>query len=625
MTMIGQNGNNNLDKILLIDSSFDLELLKEKENEYKKIITFDYDVHKILLNNKIDHVLSESFLKSFDLEKIEKYSYHSMKWFENYKISQLLNYKEVNLGQLIIVEFHYFLLSFLKIFVELSRVFEVYGDLSYYCSPNLFETMKFIAKDTVKINDKLKNKNQFLYDVISYDVRIWKISYSIKLSQESFMKLKNVSEVFFQKLTGRKKHNPNYSTTLLLNFDPLRYKKFLLDMNKTSLNVVLFNRRRPTIWNFESFFIAKKSKCIIENNFSLVDELVNKSISDGLDKLKEKITLLEKQEFFLEFFVLDQKSFWEIIKTKLFDLAYKRFKEAIREIEITEKLLKKYKFNSILILSENGFNERIIISLAKSRNIPIILLQHGLGYDTPELPEGLRELVGTIPRDSSKLIIWGSVTHRYLKKIGVMDNKIEILGSIIHDIFFEKSLQKPKNYGYVLLTTSSPTNIIASDLKVETIQRYEMAIKKISEATFNLNKKLVVKLHPAQDEMDVTEWVKKINKKISVIKFADTSRLIQNCDLVITIDISTTILESQLLKKPVIVVLAKKYNWGIPEVYSSDSCLITEIDDIENTLKMLDDNIFRNKLIQKGTEFANQYLINDGNATDRLLKFLQKF
>ena len=73
------------------------------------------------------------------------------------------------------------------------------------------------------------------------------------------------------------------------------------------------------------------------------------------------------------------------------------------------------------------------------------------------------------------------------------------------------------------------------------------------------------------------------------------------------------------------MVLVKKYDWGIPETYSSNSCLVTEIDDIENTLKMLDDKIFRNKLIQKGTEFVNQYLINDGNATNRLLKFLQKF
>lgn len=625
MTMTGQNGNNNLDKILLIDSSFNIELLKGKENEYKKIITFDYDMHKILLNNKIDHVLSESFLKSFDLEKIEKHSYHLMKWFQNPKILYLLNYKGVNLGQLIIVEFHYFLLSFLKTFIELSRIFEVYADLIYYCSTSLFETMRFITKNTLKINDELKNKDQFLYDTISYDFKLWKISYSVKLSQESYLKLKNISEIFFQKLIGRKKYNLNYNTTLLLNFDTLRHKKFLLDMNKTSLNVILFNRRRPTIWNFESFFIVKKSRCIIENNFSLVDALINKSINEGLDELKEKITLLEKQEFFFEFFMLYQKPFWEIIKTKLLDLFQKRFREAIREIEITEKLLKKYKFNSILILSESGFHERIIISLAKSRNIPVILLQHGLGYDTPELPEGVRELGGGIPKDSSKMIIWGSVTHRYLKKIGIADNKIEILGNPSYDILFEKSLQKSKNYQYVLLATSSPTKNIASDLKLETIQRYELAIKKISEVTFRLNKKLVVKLHPDPDEMDITEWLKKINPKISVIKFADTSKLIQNCDLVMTIDLSTVIIESQLLKKPVIVVLVKKYDWGIPETYSSNSCLVTEIDDIENTLKMLDDKIFRNKLIQKGTEFVNQYLINDGNATNRLLKFLQKF
>lgn len=624
MIMIGQNGNNYLDKILLVDSSFEIEFLKGKKNQYKKIIAFDYDTHKILMDNKIEHVLSESFLDSYDLGKIEKHSYHLMKWFEDSRISYLLNYEGINLGQLIHVELHYFLLSFLKTFVELSRIFEVYGDSNYYCSSNLFESMKFIAKDTVKMDGSKLNKNQFLYDTVYYSFRIWKFSYSIKLSQEFYLKLKNVSEILFHKLIDRKKYNSNYNSTLLLNFDTIRYKK-LLNTNKTPLNVILFNRRRPTIWNFESFFIIKKSNCIVENNFSLLKDEDSKAISEGLNKLKEKIVLLREQNLFFEsFFMINQRSFWQIIKNKLFFLIEKRFREAIREIEITKKLLKKYKFNSIVILSEVGLNEIITISLARSRNIPIILLQHGIGYDTPQLPKEVRELTGGIPTHSSKTVIWGEITHNYLKKIGIMDNNIEILGSPTHDVFFEKSNQKSKNRGYVLLTTSSPTKWVASDLKVETIQRYETVIKKICEAVFSLNKELVVKLHPAQDELDITRWIKKINKKISVIKFADTSKLIQNCDSTITIDISTVILEAQILKKPVIVVPVKKYDWGIPEVYSSNSCLITEINHIANALKQVDDKVFRNNLIQKGTEFANQYLINGGSATERLLNFLQK-
>lgn len=277
-----------------------------------------------------------------------------------------------------------------------------------------------------------------------------------------------------------------------------------------------------------------------------------------------------------------------------------------------------------MILSETGFNEKILTSLARSVDLKIVLLQHGLGYDTPELPKEVRYLAGGVPIDSSKMVVWGESTARYLKKIGISDNKIEILGSPIHDVFFEESLL-PKNAQYVLLTTSSPTKWIASDLKVETIQRYESAIRKICKSVLSLNKKLVVKLHPDQDEMDITSWIKEISNNISVEKFTDISELIKNCDYMITIDISTVILEAQILKKPVIVVPVKKYEWGVSEIYSSNSCLITEMGDILDALKQIDDETFRSKLIQRGSTFASQYLINDGNATTRLLSFFKNY
>lgn len=315
MTMIGQNGKkSDLDKILLIDSSFDVTTLG-KEHQYKKIITFDYDSHKALLNNNLEHSLSESYLEISDLNKIETQSYKLMRWYEDPKISPLLNYEGINLGQLMLVEFHHFLLSFLKIFLELSRISEFHGDSNYYCTPSLFETMKFISKNAKKLSDK-QHTDEFLYDMVYYNFKVGKISFSIKLSQETYLKLKNTSEAFFNKLISMKKYNPNNNTILLLNLDTIRYKK-LLSSNNTSLNIVLFNRRRPTIWNLESFFIIKKSNCIVESNLSLVDKSMSDFIGKKLDKLKQQLLVLTEQDHFFEsLFVIDNRSFWKIIKNK---------------------------------------------------------------------------------------------------------------------------------------------------------------------------------------------------------------------------------------------------------------------------------------------------------------------
>ena len=62
----------------------------------------------------------------------------------------------------------------------------------------------------------------------------------------------------------------------------------------------------------------------------------------------------------------------------------KRALEFIEEIDLLTKLLEKHTFSSILILSEAGPHERIAIQLAKQKEIPVCLVQHGVNWDTKE-------------------------------------------------------------------------------------------------------------------------------------------------------------------------------------------------------------------------------------------------
>ena len=58
----------------------------------------------------------------------------------------------------------------------------------------------------------------------------------------------------------------------------------------------------------------------------------------------------------------------------------------VQEIELTKKLYKKYHFDYILVWSETMLNHLIAIKLAKTQNIPIFLIQHGVYFDNPEMP-----------------------------------------------------------------------------------------------------------------------------------------------------------------------------------------------------------------------------------------------
>ena len=65
--------NNNSNLVVLFDSTSDFDDLDETiSNSKSKIISFDYETHKILNDKKINHEVSDSYLSREDLRTIQK-------------------------------------------------------------------------------------------------------------------------------------------------------------------------------------------------------------------------------------------------------------------------------------------------------------------------------------------------------------------------------------------------------------------------------------------------------------------------------------------------------------------------------------------------------------------------
>jgi len=91
----------------------------------------------------------------------------------------------------------------------------------------------------------------------------------------------------------------------------------------------------------------------------------------------------------------------------------------------------------------------------------------------------------------------------------------------------------------------------------------------------------------------------------------------------ITIDFSSVILDSYLLKKPVISVPVKNNNYGSPKPFMDNSCIISTLDNLENSIKkILNDKKRYSEITEMGRNSALSYLSNQGNASDALLSFL---
>ena len=612
---------NNFEKILLVDSSFDIRSLKNMKNEYSKIISFDYQSHNLLIENNITHEISDNYITKMDLQTIQKKSYELSKWSMQKEINSFVEYEGINLGNLVYLDFMDLIVSFIKKFFEVIKIFHINENCQFFASSIIYDILSTLTSNVTKL-DSFKIDTST--NIIKYSYRLGNKSISINLTKTGYIRLKNISEYFLQFIFRFDNPKNSQKNILLVEFDPTKYKKFLFSANKLSQNIIFYNRRRPTIWNFESFKAVEKSKCKILTLKTLENNDLKNKINELKNKIKENLDKIWTNDiFFSSFFSIGGNSFWIPLKPIFVELMNRRILDAIQEIEITKKLFNNIHIDSVLISSEIGFNEQIVMHIAKQYKVPIIIMQHGLPYETTDAFER-NNLLGMFPNFSDKMIVWGTPSEKYVENSGFNSSKIAALGNPVYDDLFNKKINS-KNSKYILLATSPPMKDLVFDNLVETNENYQNAIEKICNTVTKLNKQLIIKLHPSLVDFDVESFVKKINPKILVIKSGSILPFIENCEVLITFDLSTTILEAQICDKPTISIRLKDYGFGESEIFKTKSCVSVTMDNFDEILyKILHDNNFKLQITQTGKDFLNYYFVNKGNSSEQILKFLNE-
>ena len=216
--------NSNSKNIIIVDSSYSFETLKKiMENDESVIVSFDYDSHKILSDNGINHQISDDFLSMADLWYIWRKSFSLSQWYESSEIPETLEYKGINTGKLFYIEFHYHLLQFLKRFVELIFLCEKFHS-SRILAPSSFSEILNLLNNNVEYIKVEQKPESFLYDSVKFHITK---SISIKIPKKSYLKLKNISEHALLKILGNNMNRKNQKKhTLLIEFDPIKYKNY---------------------------------------------------------------------------------------------------------------------------------------------------------------------------------------------------------------------------------------------------------------------------------------------------------------------------------------------------------------------------------------------------------------
>ena len=368
---------NSINNIILLDSNTDISKINLSDYDGLKIISFDYESHKILNQKNLEHSISDDLLSDVNLLIIQKNAYSLSQWYNEESLKRYLKYENVNLGSLVQSEFINILVNYSKRFQECLNIVKKYGsNVNYICGGLNYEIMSELSSKLIKI--QYQNSNDLFFPLDSLNIKmkigIKNISKEFDIPQNIFKRLKKFSEESSRFLSNSV-INSDKKSILLSEFSTLSYEPLLSKFPKSQLNTVIFNRRQPAIWNKKTFSIIKNSNVIVENETTLITSKIKSKIKVDFVKIEQKISeMFENSSFFTSFFSLDNHSFWKPFSLHFIKYFKERTKNFIHEIQISKQILEKYDFSLILILSEVGPNEKIFLQLENSKSIPKLLL-----------------------------------------------------------------------------------------------------------------------------------------------------------------------------------------------------------------------------------------------------------
>ncbi len=613
-------------------ASFDFETIKNSQ-----IFSFNIKSHKFLEEKNIKHVIAESYLDNDDHKKIFETSTLLWKWYENEPFNDSLQFENINLLSIFdTMELHQILVREIFSFLNLKRILEKEKPTEIVCSNHFSKMIKsIVSDDSIKINIYDNKPHEFLivWDKISIRFNIGKKPFSISISRKTYTSIKNFLEFFLGSF-----FNLNYNfkkkkkSILLIEFNPAQYSELLNNLKSNDGNLILFNRRRSAIWNFQSLKILKK------NNGKLISEnlLLSKSEKQNISKLanqyKNKLeSLWKNNSIFEKLFVVENKSFESSISEILFTTYLKRIEEYLLLIKSSKNLFKRINVGCIISLNIIGETEQAVLN-SNFSNIPSILLEHGATNYIPEIKDYDIGNMYSIFKD--RIALWGKIQENYLLEIRqISKNRIYTTGSPRHEMFFKNQKTYVSTSSKTLLITPQVLQEFHGKVDTNSFLRLEKLLKNIFKVLENFhNVNVIVKMHPTFDPSG--EYVKKLintmNPNVRIFHAEPILHILNLCDTVLNINTeffpSTILYESLIMNKPVLNIRM------MDEIYDfqfvKDNAVLS-VSDNENLEKPIFDILFNEKLRENlvcdGQKHVLNYFSHPTNASKELADILKSF
>ena len=617
-----------MEKIILVDLTSNFENIKNffKKGNNLSIISFDYKSHKKLENGNIPHQISDDYITDLQCKTIQDYVYKFTYWYFEKDFSKFLEYREINLGRLFQDELLNFFVRFLKKFKEIEIIFASNQNKEFLAENELFDIIQFFTNSTLNLQKSTKKFHSFPHEEMRVNLKIAGYEKSLFLSRDRYLKLKKLSDFLINKMFNPKITDNTKTKILFAEYNTERYKELFLKSKKFNAEIFFYGKRRPAFWNGSTLKTIRNSKCKIITNHLIYDNVAKHEEKLGIKKMRTQLSELWKKNSSLEkFFTFGDFEVFTLIKPVLVELIENRLSHTIHEIELVNRMFQKIRFDFSVIINELGFSEQIISCLSKTHNVKCIHMQEGFHWDTIAAHANLTSQ-GAYLHDADTLAVWGDIDRSIsIENGGIPSNKVRIIGAPRYDNLFNSETKKQD---YILLASSGdPQPEEVNGIRINKIEEYLTDILQISKIVRELDEEVFIKLHPSPTQlMDLVELGKKIDPKITIVSHGEITSLLPSAKLVISIGMSSAIIEALILKKPVIFIPGIDYNWGDPSIINEKGCLISSINELKNDLKgVLNNTKLYAEQQNSSRKYLSKLISHHGNASDEFYKYLKNY
>jgi hypothetical protein len=370
------------------------------------------------------------------------------------------------------------------------------------------------------------------------------------------------------------------------------YQPFVLVVDPISrLSLKILNQCDHALYNYYDSHIIRKAK----------------NRAKKLALRWKNISIKQKEQMLL----FHGKNLFKPLKNNLDFLYSKEFITAVIRYYLSfRKIIRNNNIKSIVLSSQNNIFEKSLIAAANKENIPVFIIQHGIGLGS----------LATIDTPKNvKFAVFGEKYKRDLQQWGVDAKNIQITGPIIFEGIesFIKKKEIPKQR--ILLATSP----LVED-RFMNKEEYFLKIKRTLTYLKKLELKIIIKLHPREKyQANYEEIVKELDLTAEISCAVDRKThygLIQNSDLVVTFG-STVALEAMIIGRPTLTIeLFDGINPTNENVRNPKATTIVKYDQdiLQAAKKVISEND-----IEKGRNFVEQLCYKiDGKAIKRITHFI---